>query len=115
MRDTFLAAWPAMAQAYTVLYSFTGGADGGFPSSGLIRDAAGNLYGVTAAGGIFNRGVIYKVSPDGRETTLYSFTGGKDGGTPSADLIQDSSGNLYGTAEQGGAFGAGVVFKLTPP
>ena len=66
----------------TVLYSFTGGADGGYPDAGVIRDSAGNLYGTTFEGGTANAGVVYKVDTAGQETVLYSFTGGADGGQP---------------------------------
>jgi uncharacterized repeat protein (TIGR03803 family) len=101
----------------TVLYSFTGGTDGGFPVAGLIRDTAGNLYGTTLGGGdpICGCGVVFKVDPAGNETVLYTFTGGADGASPYADLVQDRAGNLYGTATNGGdlSCGCGVVFKLT--
>jgi uncharacterized repeat protein (TIGR03803 family) len=104
----------------TVLYSFKGGVDGGRPYSGVIRDSAGNLYGTTYYGGMANAGVVYKLSPTGQETVLYSFTGGPDGANPIAEVILDSAGNLYGTTYYGGtagvssASGAGVVFKLDP-
>jgi len=102
----------------TTLYNFTGGADGGYPLGELIRDPAGNLYGTTvyggtAFGGTANAGVVYRLDPGGRETVLYSFTGLYDGGNPTAGLIRDSSGNLYGTAEFGGfPYFCGVVFKV---
>jgi len=96
----------------TVLYSFTGGADGGGPFAGVILDAAGNLYGTTAFGGAAGYGVVYKVGTTGEETVLYSFTGGADGGTPYAGVILDAAGNLYGTAAQGGTANKGVVYKL---
>jgi uncharacterized repeat protein (TIGR03803 family) len=100
----------------TVLYSFTGGADGWSPVAGLIRDSAGNLYGTTFGGGArfgeSGSGVVFKLDTTGTETVLYSFTGGADGGSPAAGLIRDSAGNLYGTTELGGVSGAGVVFKL---
>jgi uncharacterized repeat protein (TIGR03803 family) len=103
----------------TVLHSFTGGADGGNPVAGLVRDAAGNLYGTTQYGGVacFGNttcGVVFKLSPSGAETVLHTFTGGADGGNPTAGLIQDPAGNLYGTASVGGSGGGGVVFRLTP-
>src|ERR1017187_8120141 len=62
----------------TVLYSFTGGADGAYPV-GVIRDSAGNLYGTTDSGGAANSGVVYKLDTAGHETVLYRFTGGADG------------------------------------
>jgi uncharacterized repeat protein (TIGR03803 family) len=110
----------------TVLYAFTGGADGWEPSGGsLIQDAAGNLYGTTSHGGAFGQGVVFKLDPTGHETVLYNFTGGADGAGPSS-VILDSAGNLYGTTGSGGLFssncgdletypfGCGVVFKLDP-
>jgi uncharacterized repeat protein (TIGR03803 family) len=95
----------------TVLYGFPG-SDGGNPYAGVIQDSAGNLYGTTLQGGTDGVGVVYKLDPRGRETLLHTFTGGADGGSPYAGLIQDSAGNLDGTTQFGGAFGAGVVFKL---
>jgi len=168
---------------YKTLYKFTGGADGGFPSAGLVFDQAGNLYGTTSYGGnlsgrcagpscgvvfrltpssdgswkenvlyafcsqahcsdganpyssvIFDTagnlygttglggtgaaaGVVYKLIPSDRgwkEAVLYSFTGGHDGRNPTAGLIFDSSGNLYGTTATAGAYSQGTAFKLTP-
>jgi uncharacterized repeat protein (TIGR03803 family) len=98
----------------TILYSFTGGTDGGFPFAGLVRDAAGNLYGTTQAGGASGWGVVFKLDTTNTETVLYSFTGGSDGGSPYGDLILDRAGNLYGTTNVGGASNFGVVFKVTP-
>jgi uncharacterized repeat protein (TIGR03803 family) len=100
--------------AYKVLHNFTGGADGGYPRSGVIRDAAGNLYGTTAGGGTANWGVVYKLDPSGNETVLYSFSGGADGGYPGTGVIRDAAGNLYGTTVYGGTANAGVVYKLDP-
>jgi uncharacterized repeat protein (TIGR03803 family) len=57
-----------------VLYSFTGGADGGLPQAGVIRDPAGNLYGTTAIGGTAGWGVVFKLDTAGNETVLYDFT-----------------------------------------
>ena len=111
----------APSGAETVLHSFTGGADGGQPTDGLISDAAGNLYGTTIEGGERSGacsagggscGVVFKLSPTGTYTVLHSFTGGADGGNPDAGLIQDAAGNLYGTTYGGGASSLGVVFEL---
>jgi len=113
----------------TVLYSFTGGTDGASPWYGhLLRDPAGNLYGDTLSGGggscnggPFNGcGVVFKVDTTGKETVLYSFTGGRDGGNPYSGVVLDKTGNLYGTAFFGGDTschifsypGCGVVFNL---
>ena len=95
-----------------ILYSFTGGADGGHPIAGVIRDSSDNLYGTTAYGGTAGCGTVYKVDSTGHETVLYSFSNGADGGFPQAGVILDSSGNLYGTTQSGGAGGAGVVYKV---
>ena len=99
----------------TILRSFQGGDDGYLPEGGLIADAAGNLYGTTAAGGIeHNKGTVFRIAPDGTETVLYRFTGGSDGGNPMGTLISDGDRNLYGTTYTGGAKRKGVVFMLTP-
>src|SRR5256885_15917604 len=94
----------------TVLYSFTGGADGGHPQANLARDAAGNLYGTTLSGGASGLGTVFKLSGTGQETVLHSFTGGSDGGNPEAAVILDSAGNLYGTTLNGGTSNKGTVF-----
>jgi uncharacterized repeat protein (TIGR03803 family) len=96
----------------TVLYSFTGGSDGGFPYAGLTRDPAGNLYGTTVQGGSSGAGTVFKIDTSNYETVLHSFTGGSDGGYPYAGLTWDASGNLYGTTVQGGSSGYGTVFKI---
>ncbi len=96
----------------TVLHTFSGGADGGGPGGNLIRDAAGNIYGTTSFGGAFDFGTVYKLGPSGKETVLYSFSGGTDGSSPSAGVIGDGAGGLYGTAEYGGANYSGTVFKI---
>jgi uncharacterized repeat protein (TIGR03803 family) len=95
----------------TVLYSFTGSADGGHPLAGVIRDSAGNLYGTTQYGGASGAGTVYKVDTAGHETVLYSFTG-VDGSWPNSSLTRDSAGNFYGTTETGGAASAGAVYKV---
>ena len=103
----------------TVLYSFTGGADGSNPQAGVIRDSAGNLYGTTANGGVGGySGAVFKLDTADKETVLYIFSGGADGSNPTAGVIGDSGGNLYGTTSLGGIApwpsGYGVVFKLGP-
>ncbi len=95
-----------------VLYAF-GGKDGASPCSNLIQDAQGNFYGTTEAGGVNGSGTVFKLTLSGVETVLYSFTGGADGSEPYAGLVQDVQGNLYGTTLQGGAHGAGTVFRVT--
>ena len=102
----------AQAQTFTVLYTFTGTTDGGTPDAGLLRDPSGNLYGTTFSGGANASGTVFELDTTGTETVLYSFTGGADGGSPTARLARDPSGNLYGTTYHGGAYHSGVVFKL---
>jgi uncharacterized repeat protein (TIGR03803 family) len=97
---------------YTVLYNFTGGADGAEPDAGLIADGAGSLYGTTKYGGTMNVGTVFKLAVGGSFTVLYSFEGGKDGAWPLAGLIADGGGNLYGTAYGRGKAGMGVVFEI---
>jgi uncharacterized repeat protein (TIGR03803 family) len=102
---------------HTVLHTFSG-PDGATPLEGLVRDAAGNLYGTTGAGGSsgcdVGCGVIYKIDPAGNETILHEFLGyTADGAGPNSNLIIDQSGNLYGTASGGGAFGAGIIYELS--
>jgi uncharacterized repeat protein (TIGR03803 family) len=74
----------------------------------------GNLYGTTASGGEFGGGVVFELSPAGKETVLHSFALVSGESAPQGALIQDSVGNLYGTTQNGGTFGYGTVFKLTP-
>jgi uncharacterized repeat protein (TIGR03803 family) len=101
----------------TVLYSFSGGTDGGLPFAGVVRDSAGNLYGTTLQGGSAPNpsGTVFEVTPSGQETVLHSFTEGEDGGFPLfGGLSQDAAGNLYGTTQSGGANGPGVAFRIHP-
>jgi uncharacterized repeat protein (TIGR03803 family) len=95
-----------------ILHTFTGGADGGYPYAGLVMDGKGNLYGTTYMGGASGQGAIFRVTQGGKETVLYSFTGGADGGNPAARLLRDKKGNFFGTTYYGGASNSGVVFKL---
>ena len=98
----------------TMLYSFTGGADGAYPFSPVVRDSKGNLYGTTSMGGSANAGVVFKVDSSGTETVLHSFIGGADGIIPIGGLVRDKAGNLYGTTSQGGTSNDGIVFKISP-
>jgi uncharacterized repeat protein (TIGR03803 family) len=111
--------------AESVLYSFgpSTGIDGRYPIAGLIMDSAGNFYGTTTYGGTNDTGTVFKITASGTESVLYSFgpSTGIDGQTPTAGLIMDSAGNLYGTTRYGGAngngtlgSGTGTVFKITP-
>jgi uncharacterized repeat protein (TIGR03803 family) len=109
-----------------VLYAFQSGNDGQYPSSGLIFDASGNLYGETeyGGGGACNSGIgdgcgtVFELSPNGNggwtETVLHSFQCCTDGNFPASGLIFDQAGNLYGTTFGGGTYNQGTVFELTP-
>jgi uncharacterized repeat protein (TIGR03803 family) len=96
----------------TVLYNFPSVPNGSTPYAGVIRDAAGNLFGTASKGGLYNSGLIFEVDTAGNETVLYNFTGSADGGSPRSSLYRDTAGNLYGTAMTGGARNNGTVYKL---
>jgi len=102
--------------AESVLHSFNGGGDGLGQVSDLVADAAGNLYGTTDGGGVRDSGTVFKLTPAGVETVLYSFRGGNDGGLPKNKdgMTLDAEGNLYGTTYMGGANNFGTIFKVTP-
>ncbi len=99
--------------AEKVLYSFTGGSDGAAPYGGMAVDSAGDLFGTASQGGAFGQGVVFELTPNGTETVLHSFSNSPDGADPSGDLVRDSSGNLFGTTQDGGAYSAGTVFEVT--
>ena len=109
---TVLCPWDT-----TVIYGFSGGDDGANPRFGdLIFDPAGNLYGTTPAGGNGNNGVVYAMMHSGSAWTqepIYTFAG-PDGSQPFAGVILDSKGNMYGTTAQGGQYGFGTVYELSP-
>jgi uncharacterized repeat protein (TIGR03803 family) len=96
----------------TILHSFTNGSDGGEPAAPLLLGSDENLYGVTPAGGTNTDGTVFKITTSGTLTTFYSFIGSTSGSGAVGGLIEDSSGNFYGTAESRGA-DEGTVFKLT--
>jgi uncharacterized repeat protein (TIGR03803 family) len=99
--------------AVKVLHTFRGGADGATPPFGGLVDVKGTFYGVTSIGGKKNGGTIFKITPAGKETVLYSFGGGYDGVNPSGALA--SVGNLlFGTTTSGGSNGKGTVYSIRP-
>jgi uncharacterized repeat protein (TIGR03803 family) len=111
------------AGAETTLYTFTGPpSDGAEPLAGLVRDAAGNLYGTTGQGGSYGYGygTVFKIDTNGKETVLHNFAGGADGAEPRAAPILDAAGNLYGTTSDGGTGqcyngfqnGCGTVYEI---
>ncbi len=91
-------AGAAPAQTFSVLHSFQYFPHGATPYAPLYLDSSGNLYGTTNGGGQYNAGVVFKLEPSGSQTVLYTFSGGTDGGNPTAGVAMDSAGNLYGTA-----------------
>jgi uncharacterized repeat protein (TIGR03803 family) len=102
--------------ALTTLYSFcaqTGCADGQIPYAGLVQGADGDFYGTTEVGGTNGNGTVFKITPEGKLTTLHRFAGA-DGSEPAGGLVQAPDGNFYGMAESGGANNEGTVFKITP-
>src|SRR5882672_3325265 len=102
------------AGEYSVLHRFGGNpTDGEAPRGSLILDEEGNLYGTTTAGGSYGKGTVFELGANGSETVLYNFRGKADGAYPGTNLLRDGVGNLYGTANQGGVHGVGVMFKLS--
>lgn len=105
---------------HTVLYNFTGGADGGEPYKGVTLDAQGNLYGtaVTGGGGSCESGcgVVFKLTNSGgawTQTVIHAFTGA-DGSGPGSPASIDKHGNVFGTTPTGGKYGMGVIYVLEP-
>lgn len=109
-------AFNASGQTLTTLHIFAGG-DGSAPGGILAQGTNGNIYGITTAGGAHpNWGTVFEVSPSGTFTSLWSFTGGVDGGAPEGGIIRGTDGNLYGTTQSGGGDpncpGCGTVFRI---
>jgi len=116
-----LAGWGlnAKAQTLTTLYSFNGSPDGKSPLGTLMQGSDGNFYGTTSRGGNTNiyfngYGTVFQISSNGIFTNLYVFASSpNDGQNPEAGLLQASDGNFYGTANQGGTYGAGIMFRIS--
>ncbi|HTS16450.1 MAG TPA: choice-of-anchor tandem repeat GloVer-containing protein [Verrucomicrobiae bacterium] len=103
------------AGTLTTVYNFGGGlSDGANPKAGVIQGSDGLLYGTTSSGGSGGAGTVFKVGTNGSPTILHSFSGGSDGGTPLAGLVQGSDSNYYGTTASGGTSGQGTIFVYTP-
>jgi uncharacterized repeat protein (TIGR03803 family) len=108
------------AQTLTTLYSFcslSGCPDGAEPIAGLVQAANGDLFGTTSGGSFLSYGTVFRITPGGTLTTLYSFcsqTNCTDGANPYAGLVQAANGDLYGTTIGGGANDDGTIFKITP-
>ena len=102
--------------SYSNIYSFNSNiGDGTVPKAGLVLGSDGNFYGTTSSGGGHGSGTVFRISPSGSCSNLYLFSGGSDGKTPLAGLVQGSDGSFYGTTESGGTNGEGNVFKLIVP
>ncbi|HUJ10447.1 MAG TPA: choice-of-anchor tandem repeat GloVer-containing protein [Verrucomicrobiae bacterium] len=98
--------------SFTNLHGFSGGSDGCAPLGWLTLGSDGNFYGTTQNGGVMNVGTVFKMSPSGSVTSLYSFANGSDGDYPLSGLVQGSDGNFYGTTFDYGT--KGTVFRITP-
>jgi uncharacterized repeat protein (TIGR03803 family) len=113
----FVTAIASRAQTFTTLASFNF-TNGYMPwSITLIQGTDENFYGTTTGGGAYGRGTVFRVTPTGDLTALYSFcaqTGCPDGNEPNAGLVQGTDGNFYGTTGLGGANNDGTIFKITP-
>ncbi|MBZ5705409.1 MAG: hypothetical protein LAN63_08650 [Acidobacteriia bacterium] len=110
------AAIASPGQSIRAVVNFNA-ANGGDPNGPLVQGTDGNLYGTTFFGGANNGGTVYRITPNGTLTTLYSFcaqTNCTDGDGPVAGLMLATDGNLYGTTRYGGSFGLGTVFRTTP-
>ena len=103
----------------TVLHSFQG-PDGAFPQGGVIKDAAGNIYGTASGGGQYGDGLAFRLTPPlpgetrWRQTVLHQFDISTSGDTPVGELVPDSAGHLYGVAYSGGQGLVGTVFEIVP-
>jgi uncharacterized repeat protein (TIGR03803 family) len=100
----------------TDLYSFgSSPTDGYQPLAGLVQGSDSYFYGTTVNGGTVNSGTVFRISPSGTYTNLYSFgSSSTDGNTPYAGLVQGSDGNFYGTTQAGGTTRQGTVFRISP-
>jgi len=117
LAGVLFATAPASAATFTVLHTFTGGADGAGPLAGLTIDKAGDLFGTAQNGGAAGYGTIFKLKRTGSHYAfhvLYTFASGNDGADPEARVVPGPTGRLYGTTAEGGG-GGGTVFELGVP
>ena len=106
------SSWPAGSGTITTLASFNG-ANGQDPNADLIEDRSGNLFGTAAGGGnAANDGTVFEVAAGSNAITTLAYFNGANGANPNSALIEDSSGNLFGTTVEGGASNDGTVFEV---
>jgi uncharacterized repeat protein (TIGR03803 family) len=102
---------------FRVLHPFSEKSDGSCPTGHVVRDPASNLYGTACSGGAHGYGTVYKMTPNSDGTwafsVLYNFSGG-DGANSVGGPILDAAGNLYGVTANGGVYGYGAVYEITP-
>jgi uncharacterized repeat protein (TIGR03803 family) len=89
--------------------------NGATPLATLIQASDGNLYGTTTSGGAYGSGTVFRLSPDGTFSTVYTFSGTNDGVNPHAELVQAADGNFYGVTSEGGSHYSGNIFRLSLP
>src|SRR5207248_5914477 len=111
--------------AFSVLHTFTGqfipdgtaptrqASDGVQPSGGLTQTGDGSFYGTTGGGGAHGGGTAFMIAPDGTYTQIFTFAGNAEGSSPTATLVLATDGNLYGTAQYGGQYNKGAIFRMT--
>jgi uncharacterized repeat protein (TIGR03803 family) len=104
--------------SYQVLHQFKKNVDGDLSEGVLASDALGNLYGTAGYGGLYGNGTLYQMAPDSNNTwtfsVLHNFGGSGDGAAAIPGPISDAAGNLYGVTPNGGTYGAGMVYEITP-
>jgi uncharacterized repeat protein (TIGR03803 family) len=118
-KGTVFKITPGAGETVLHVFGSTGSTDGAAPAAALTLASDGNFYGTTSSGGMHNEGTVFRITPAGEETVLYSFSGGggvsgsTDGADPVAGLIQGSDGNFYGTTDIGGAYNWGAVYRIS--
>lgn len=102
------------AGVFDVLHSFAGGLDGRRPWCGLVRTAEQTFRGITTEGGLHGKGTIFEITAQGALATIFHFSPSSDGAGGAGAMVELEDGNLYGATREGGPFGRGTIFRLTP-
>jgi uncharacterized repeat protein (TIGR03803 family) len=110
-KGTVFAITPAGSFASPASFDGTNGA---FPVASVTQVDDGSFYGATTAGGVYGLGNLFQITSDGLLTNVFSFTGQADGSHPRSTMLLSRDGNLYGTTQNGGAFGFGTIYRLAP-